>query len=179
MRIISGSFKGRKIRPPAKMLHTRPTTDVAREGLFNILNNNFDISTLETLDLFGGTGAISFEFASRGAKGQTVVESDGNLVAFIKSTIEMLHIESMQVFKMDVFNYLSSCTSAYDLVFADPPYAMAGTEQLPDIIFSRHLVRKGGWFVMEHTTDKDFSKHLKFKAERKYGSTIFSIFIED
>lgn len=179
MRIISGTLKGRKINPPSRMANTRPTTDVAREGLFNILNNHFDISSLETLDLFAGTGAISFEFASRGSLSQTLVEKDSFMIEFIKNTNDLLNIKSMKVVKMDVFKFLSSCSNDFDLVFADPPYGMPASEQLPEIIFNNHLIRKGGWFVMEHTTDQDFTKHLNFTTERRYGSTIFSIFSED
>ena len=179
MRIISGALKGRKISPPSRMSNTRPTTDLAREGLFNILSNHFDISSLETLDLFAGTGAISFEFASRGSLSQTLVEKDGFMIEFIKNTNELLHIKSMKVVKMDVIQFLSTCSNSFDLIFADPPYGMPASEQLPDVIFNNHLINKGGWFVLEHTTDQDFTKHLKFATERKYGSTIFSIFSED
>ena len=176
MRIISGTLKGRKINPPSKMSNTRPTTDLAREGLFNVLSNHFDVSSLETLDLFGGTGAISFEFASRGSASQTIVEKDGFMADFIKHTNELLNIQSMTVVRMDVFNFLRNCTNSFDLVFADPPYGLPASEQLPELIFNGHIIKEGGWFILEHTTDQDFTKHVKFKSERKYGSTIFSIF---
>src|SRR5438045_9394777 len=124
MRIISGTHGGRKINPPANMPYTRPTTDIAKEGLFNILENNLDISSLKTLDIFGGTGSISYELASRGATDLTIVEKDPAMYEFIKKNAATLGIENFKVVKMDVFKFMQQCTDTFDLIFAGPPYAL-------------------------------------------------------
>src|SRR5438046_10044603 len=114
MRIISGKFRGRRINPPAKMQYTRPTTDIAKEGLFNILQNRIDFEGIKTLDLFGGTGNISYELASRGAAHLTIVEKDNQMYDFIKKNIEMLRIENRKLLRLDVFTFLAPCTKTYD-----------------------------------------------------------------
>src|SRR3954471_10738087 len=124
MRIISGKFGGRRINPPAKMPYTRPTTDIAKEGLFNILQTRFDFEGAKTLDLFGGTGSISYELASRGAAQLTIVEKDAAMHAFIKKNIVELKIENANVIQMDVFNFLLGNNEQYDFIFAGPPYAL-------------------------------------------------------
>lgn len=179
MRIISGIHGGRKINPPANMPYTRPTTDVAKEGLFNIIQNNLDIGSLKTLDLFGGTGSISYELASRGADDLTIVEKDTSMHAFIKKTAEMLALENFKVVKSDVFKFIESCHEQYDLIFAGPPYALATIDDLPKKIFEKKLLNKGGWFVLEHTPRNDYKKFAHYRSERNYGSTIFSIFIQE
>src|SRR6185503_11804169 len=123
MRIIGGEHGRRRINPPANMPHTRPTTDVAKEGLFNVIENNLDFERLKTLDLFGGTGSISYELASRGAKELTVVEKDSAMYEFIKKTSKELEIDYMQVTKMDVFKFIQQCSERFNLIFAGPPYA--------------------------------------------------------
>src|SRR5829696_1459575 len=123
MRIISGDLGGRKIHPPAKMPYTRPTTDIAKEGLFNILQNRLDFSAIKSLDLFGGTGSISYELASRGVPDLTIVEKDPQMFAFIKKTAAALQIHHMRVLKSDVFRFLEQCTEQFDFIFAGPPYA--------------------------------------------------------
>src|SRR6476661_6874121 len=123
MRIISGDYGGRRINPPAKMPYTRPTTDIAKEGLFNILQNNLDFEELKTLDLFGGTGNISYELASRGAKDLTIVEKDDKMFSFIKKTAAELKLENFKVVKSDVFRFIETTTEKYDFIFAGPPYA--------------------------------------------------------
>jgi len=179
MRIISGIHGGRKISPPAKMPYTRPTTDIAKEGLFNILQNNLDIDTLKTLDLFGGTGCISYELASRGAPDLTVIEKDNNMYDFIKNTSSILKFANFKVLKSDVFKYLENCKETFDLIFAGPPYALTTIDDLPKIIFQKGLLKPGGWFVLEHTPRNDYKKTPHYKTERNYGTTIFSIFIEN
>lgn len=179
MRIISGTHGGRKINPPGKMPHTRPTTDIAKEGLFNILSNNLDISGLKTLDLFGGTGSISFELASRGASNQTIVEKDPAMHAFIKKTSSELGFKHINVVKMDVFSFIQSTQEKYDLIFAGPPYALTTIDELPRLVFKQQLLNKGGWFVLEHTPRNDYRKFDHYRTERNYGTTIFSIFIQD
>ena len=124
MRIISGKFGGRKINPPHNMPYTRPTTDIAKEGLFNILQNRVQIEGARTLDLFGGTGCISYELASRGAENLTIVEKDPQMLDFIKKNVEMLKIDNVQIMRMDVFQFLNSCNNQYDIIFAGPPYAL-------------------------------------------------------
>src|SRR4051794_10526126 len=120
MRIISGKFKGRRINPPTRMPYTRPTTDMAKEGLFNILQSRISFEDIKTLDLFGGTGNISYELASRGASDLTIIENDPQMQSFIKKTIELLRIENCKVIRADVFHFLASCKEKYDLIFAGP-----------------------------------------------------------
>ncbi len=177
MRIISGVHGGRRINPPAKMPYTRPTTDIAKEGLFNVIQNNLDIETLSVLDLFGGTGCISYELASRGAPDITIVEKDNQMYDFIKKTSQDLAFTNFKLVKGDVFKFIESATRQYDFIFAGPPYALATIDELPKKIFEKKLLRTGGWFVLEHTPRNDYKKYAHYKTERNYGTTIFSIFI--
>lgn len=177
MRIISGTHGGRKINPPANMPHTRPTTDIAKEGLFNILQNNLDFEALHTLDLFGGTGCISYELASRGVPQLTVVEKDPVMYAFIKKTAEQLQLAQLQVLKMEVFKYIETCHEQYDFIFAGPPYALTTIDDLPRKIMEKKLLKPGGWFVLEHTPRNNYKDFAFYTTERNYGTTIFSIFI--
>ena len=124
MRIIGGEHGGRKFNPPSKMPYTRPTTDIAKEGLFNILQNNLDFEALKTLDLFGGTGSISYELASRGVPDLTIVEKDNAMYEFIKKTSVALRIENLKAVKMDVFKFINQCADKFDFIFAGPPYAL-------------------------------------------------------
>ncbi len=179
MRIISGLHGGRRIDPPAKMPHTRPTTDIAREGLFNVIQNNLDIEDLVTLDLFGGTGCISYELASRGCTDLTIVEKDPVMYEFIRKTADLLRLENFKVVRSDVFRYIESCNNQYDFIFAGPPYALTQIDDLPRLVFEKKLLRPGGWFVLEHTPRNDYKKTDHFKAERNYGTTIFSIFKQE
>jgi len=177
MRIISGIHGGRRINPPAEMPYTRPTTDIAKEGLFNIIQNNLEIEHLKTLDLFGGTGCISYELASRGAADLTIVEKDNKMYDFIKKTSAELSLENFKLIKSDVFKYIETCTEQYDFIFAGPPYAMGTIDDLPIKIFEKKLLNPKGWFVLEHTPRNDYKKFAHYKTERNYGTTIFSIFI--
>ena len=177
MRIVSGRYGGRKIHPPAKMPYTRPTTDIAKEGLFNILKNNLDLEELKTLDLFGGTGSISYELASRGAKDLTVVEKDQQMYQFIKKTSEELGLKNFKVVKSDVFKYTEQCTEKYDLIFAGPPYALQNIDDLPVVIFKKGLLEDDGWFILEHTPRNNYENFSFFKMARNYGTTVFSFFI--
>jgi 16S rRNA (guanine966-N2)-methyltransferase len=178
MRIIGGEHGGRKFNPPGKMPHTRPTTDIAKEGLFNILQHSLEIENLTTLDLFGGTGNISYELASRGATDLTVVEKDHTMYEFIKKTAKELKLENLDVIKMDVFRFIDQCSTSFDFIFAGPPYAMANIDDLPKRIFEKKLLNKNGWFVLEHTPRNDYKKFPFYKTERNYGTTVFSIFVE-
>ncbi len=177
MRIIGGIHGGRRISPPAKMPYTRPTTDIAKEGLFNILQNNLDIEELKVLDLFGGTGCISYELASRGAPEITIVEKDNKMYDFIKQTAVQLAFENFKVIKSDVFRFIDTTSEQYDLIFAGPPYALATIDELPKKIFEKKLLKPGGWFVLEHTPRNDYKKFPHYKTERNYGTTIFSVFV--
>lgn len=178
MRIVGGELGGRKFNPPSKMPYTRPTTDIAKEGLFNIIENNLDISELKTLDLFGGTGSISYELASRGATDLTVVEKDVSMYEFIKKTSADLHF-NFKMMKMDVFRFINQCTEQFDFIFAGPPYALENIDDLPKLIFEKKLLKPKGWFVLEHTPKNNYKGFPFHKTERNYGTTVFSIFIEN
>ena len=177
MRIIGGEWGGRRINPPASMPHTRPTTDIAKEGLFNILQNQLDFESLKTLDLFGGTGSISYELSSRGAKDCTIVEKDVSMYEFIVKTSKDLKLENFHPVKMDVFRFISQCSEKFDLIFAGPPYALATIDELPVKIFAQDMVAKNGWFILEHTPRNNYSGTPHFVSARNYGTTIFSIFV--
>lgn len=179
MRIISGKWGGRRIHPPAKMPHTRPTTDIAKEGLFNILQNRMDFSGIKTLDLFGGTGCISYELASRGAADMTIVEKDTIMHAFIRKNMDMLGAENVKILKMDVFAYLNSCTESFDFIFAGPPYALGTIDELPKIIVAKKLINPGGFFVLEHTPRNQYENFAGFSFVRNYGTTLFSFFVSE
>ncbi len=176
MRIISGSLGGRKISPPANMPHTRPTTDIAKEGLFNILQNNLDFDNLKTLDLFGGTGSISYELASRGATDITIIEKDDKMASFIKKTAAELKLQNFKVVKSDVFRFIENTAGKFDFIFAGPPYALTTIDDLPTLIFEKELLNTGGWFVLEHTPRNDYKAYANYVREKNYGTTIFSIF---
>ena len=177
MRIIGGEWGGRRISPPSNMPNTRPTTDIAKEGLFNVIENNRELSECETLDLFGGTGSISYELASRGAKSLTIVEKDNAMFDFIKKTSASLGMQNTKLVKMDVFRFMESTTEKYDLIFAGPPYALGNIDDLPRIVFKKSLLNNEGWFILEHTPRNDYKLFEGYRTERKYGTTIFSIFV--
>ena len=178
MRIIGGSLGGRRIQPPAKMPHTRPTTDIAREGLFNIIQSNREIEGMQTLDLFGGTGCISYELASRGAARLTIVEKDPNMHTFIKQTADRLGLgDQFRVVPSDVFRFLKTDTGNYDFIFAGPPYALETIDELPGLIAAGEFLSPGGWFVLEHTPRNRYKQYPLFVSERNYGTTMFSIFV--
>ncbi len=179
MRIISGKWGGRRINPPAKMPHTRPTTDIAKEGLFNILQNRIDFEGIRTLDLFGGTGSISYELASRGAADQVIIEKDPQMYAFIKKNVDILGMEHCKVLKMDVFQYLESCHDQYDFIFAGPPYALGTIDEIPRIITEQQLIAPDGFFVLEHTPRNAYENFRGFSFVRNYGTTLFSFFVND
>ncbi|OSZ79787.1 hypothetical protein CAP36_00545 [Chitinophagaceae bacterium IBVUCB2] len=179
MRIIGGEHGGRKFNPPTNMPYTRPTTDIAKEGLFNVLQHNLDFEELKTLDLFGGTGSISYELASRGVENLTIVEKDPVMYEFIKKTSTTLRIEGLKAVKMDVFKFIDHCTDTFDFIFAGPPYALTTIDDLPKKIFEKRLLNKNGWFVLEHTPRNDYKNFPFYKTERNYGTTIFSTFVEN
>lgn len=179
MRIIGGEHGGRKFNPPTKMPYTRPTTDIAKEGLFNVLQHKLDFEELKTLDLFGGTGSISYELASRGVTDLTIVEKDVAMYEFIKKTAAALRIENINIVKMDVFKFMAQCNSTFDFIFAGPPYALTNIDELPKQVVDKKLLNTGGWFVLEHTPRNDYKKFPLYKMEKNYGTTIFSIFVNE
>jgi len=175
VRIISGKYRGKQIHTPNN-LPVRPTTDFAKESLFNILNNLVDFEEISVLDLFAGTGNLSYEFFSRGAKNVTAVEMDSKCVAFINKTIQMLNADNFDVILTDVFHYLKQPYESFDIIFADPPYEMEKIDEIPDLIFQSHILKEEGWFILEHSKRHDFSKHPFFDQHRKYGNVNFSFF---
>ena len=175
MRIIAGNLKGRRLNPPAN-LPVRPTTDMAREGLFNILNNYVDYEEATVLDLFAGTGAVSIEFVSRGVKSVTSVDINNGCTDYIKSEAARLSIKNMQVVRADVFDLLKRANRKFDIVFADPPYAIEGLETLPDLVFAKELLNEDGIFVLEHPREYAFEEHPHFWQHRNYGKVNFTFF---
>ena len=176
MRIIGGEYGGRRIHPPAHMPHTRPTTDIAKEGLFNILQHQVDFSDMKTLDLFGGTGAISYELASRGASDLSIVEKDRAMADFIRKTAATLQLSGLRLFQMDVFHYINQCTERFDFIFAGPPYALSAIDDLPRQIAAKKLLAPGGLFVLEHTPRNNYTGFPLFRNQLNYGTTVFSFF---
>lgn len=177
MRIISGSLGGRRINPPAHMPYTRPTTDIAKEGLFNILQNRLDFEGMKTLDLFGGTGNISYELASRGASDLTIVEKDTKMFQFIKKNFADLNIVHAKVVKSEVFQFIENCLETFDFIFAGPPYALITIDELPVKVFQKPILNKDGWFVLEHTPRNEYGGFPHFSMSRNYGTTVFSFFV--
>ena len=161
------------------MPYTRPTTDIAKEGLFNILQNRMNFEGIKTLDLFGGTGCISYELASRGAKDLTIIEKDSLMHAFIKNNFTMFGEQNVKVLKMDVFSYLNSCSESFDFIFAGPPYALGSIDDLPKMIHANKIIAKGGFFVLEHTPRNQYEKFEGFSFLRNYGTTLFSFFVNE
>ena len=175
MRIISGKFRGRAINPP-KNLRARPTTDFAKENLFNILTNLIDFEECTVLDLFAGTGSISYEFASRGVKSVTAVEINAVHHNFIRNTARDLGADNIFAVKANVFLYLKSCPKRFDVVFSDAPYALEGVEDVVDLVLSGEILAEDGIFIFEHSEKYNFENHPFFWQSRSYGSVQFSFF---
>ena len=175
MRIISGIYGGRRLSPP-KNITARPTTDFAKESLFNLLNNRIDLEGIDMLDLFAGTGGIGIECISRGAREVTAVEIAHVQQNWIISCCKQLGIRNLSVIRGDVFKFLSACRTKYDLIFADPPYALEELPTLPDVILARDILKENGWLVIEHGKDTDFTSHPRHIETRTYGSVHFSFF---
>lgn len=175
MRIISGKYKSRRIQVPAN-LKARPTTDFARESLFNVLNNMIDWEETTVLDLFSGTGSLALEFVSRGCPQVICVEQNALHYSFICKAKETLGAEELFPVKADVFKYLKSANHKFDLIFADPPYDLPEVETIPSLILENNMLNEGGVFVMEHSKKHDFSHLPRFQKERKYGNVHFSFF---
>jgi 16S rRNA (guanine966-N2)-methyltransferase len=176
MRIISGQYKGKRLTAP-KSLPVRPTTDFAKEALFNILNHRIDFNEVTVLDLFAGTGNISYEFASRGAEEISAIDADFGCIKFISKTSEELEFP-IRAIKADVYKYLASTAGTFDVVFADPPYAFT-IEQMDSLVQSLYVnnwVKEDGMVIIEHTKHIDLSSILNFTEARKYGGSVFSFF---
>ncbi len=176
MRIISGTHKGRRFQVGSKF-KARPTTDFAKETLFNVLQNLYDFEGLHILDLFGGTGSISYEFASRGAANILTIEKNSKHFEYIqRNKVSLGFDNTIKTVKADVFSYLTKLTQKFDIVFADPPFDLEEASKLPDLIFSLDILAENSIFIFEHSSDKDFSKHPHFKRLVKRGSVNFSFF---
>ncbi len=176
MRIVSGKLKGRKINAPNK-LPTRPTTDMAKEALFNILNNQYYFDELTILDLFSGIGSISLEFASRGTTDITSVDNFYGCISFLDKTAKELSVE-INTIKSDAFKFLKTNTRQYDIVFADPPYALEQNkfEEIYNLVFEKQLLKKNGLLIIEHSKKTNLSHLKNFVKTKKYGSNLFSFF---
>lgn len=176
MRIITGKYKGRHFEVP-RSFKARPTTDFAKENLFNVLRAYIDFEEgVTALDLFAGTGSITLELLSRGCSRVVSVEKDPQHYAFIRSVVEKLADDAADLLRADVFRYLDRCCEQFDFIFADPPYALKELEQLPDLVFAKNLLAPDGLFVLEHGKTQDFSNHPHFLEHRSYGSVNFSFF---
>lgn len=174
MRIIRGKYKGKRITAP-KYIKARPTTDFAKEALFNILENNYDIETLEILDLFAGIGSISLEFASRGAKKVDAVDKSLQSIKFINKMSEEMALP-IRAYKQNTFTFLDRCTNSYDIVFADPPYNLEEINKIPDKVFNNNNLKKNGILIIEHDKKTDLSNHKNYIKTRNYGKVNFSFF---
>jgi 16S rRNA (guanine(966)-N(2))-methyltransferase RsmD len=175
MRIIGGYHRGRLIKPPAG-LPVRPTTDLAKESLFNILNNHIDFEDIRVLDLFAGTGNISLEFASRGAIQVTSIENNNKCCDFITKASASLQMDNLTVIRTNVFTFLNRPIGKFDVIFADPPYDMECRENIPELIFKNGWLSNEGWFIMEHDQHLNFSQLPSLIDVRKYGKVHFSFF---
>lgn len=175
MRIIGGTLRGLRLNPP-KNLPVRPTTDLAKEALFNILLNQIEFENIKVLDLFSGTGNISLEFASRGAAEVVSIDRSIHCVNYLKDTSRQHKLTQIKAYKEDVFKYLQTETEQYDVVFADPPYDLNKIPEIPKIAFERNILLPGALLIVEHQSMQNISQHPAFVEQRKYGHSSFSFF---
>jgi len=175
MRIIAGNLRGRRLNPPQN-LPVRPTTDMARESLFNILNNYVDYEDCSVMDLFAGTGAVSLEFVSRGVREVTSVDINAQCTDFIKQSAAQFGVKNIHVVRADVFDLLKRANRSFDIVFADPPYALDGIAELPDLVFAKDILTEDGIFILEHPREFSFEEHPHFWQHRAYGKVNFTFF---
>ncbi len=175
MRIITGIYKGRHFDIP-RSFKARPTTDFAKENIFNVLNGYTSFDDASALDLFAGTGSISLELLSRGCSEVVSVEADRDHAAFIRQCMTKLGTQANVLIRGDVFRFIKSCSRQFDFIFADPPYALDNLNTIPDLIFNHNLLKADGIFVFEHGKDNSFEQHPHFVEHRAYGSVNFSIF---
>lgn len=175
MRIIIGQYKGRHFDIP-RTFKARPTTDFAKENIFNVLQGYIDFEDATALDLFAGTGSISLELVSRGCKQVVSVEADRDHANFIRQCFKKLNEDRDILVRGDVFRFLKSCHQKFDFIFADPPYALEDLAKIPDLVLNGELLNEDGIFVFEHGKNHDFSAHPRFLEHRSYGSVNFSLF---
>ena len=175
MRVITGKYKGRHFDIP-RTFKARPTTDFAKENIFNVLNGYIDFEDCRALDLFAGTGSISIELLSREAQYVVGLELDRDHCAFIRQCIDKLGADNYSLIRGDVFRYLKSCRETFDLIFADPPYALKNLEEIPQIVLDKGILSEDGIFVLEHGKHNNFEEHPCFLERRAYGSVNFSLF---
>lgn len=177
MRIISGKFKGRRFNPPLKKCNTRPTMDMAKEALFNIIYNSFEFEDSKVLDLFGGTGSISLEFISRGCNDVTYIDNFYLCNNFIKSVKDTLKLsDELRIIKNDTLKFLSTTNDKFDIIFADPPYNYNFSKRIIDTIFERELLNENGLLIYEHDKRLDFSIFKNYSETKIYGTNRFSFF---
>lgn len=174
MRIINGQHKGRRIIAP-KNVKCRPTTDTAKEGIFNVITNTYELEDLAILDLFGGMGSIALEFASRGIKDITCVEKSNHNYTFINNTFKELKLEG-NIVKTDCFRFIETTNKKYDLIFADPPYDLKNLADIPELIKKNELLHPECWLILEHDNRHDFKNNSYFIKKKSYGLVQFSIF---
>jgi 16S rRNA (guanine(966)-N(2))-methyltransferase RsmD len=176
VRIISGKYKGRRITAP-KNLPVRPTTDMSKEALFNVLNNHYHFSELKVLDLFSGTGNISYEFGSRGCENITSIDGDVGCVNFIKKTAKEFDL-NITAIKNDVFKFLEKHKATYDIIFADPPYGIAQKEfeKLIELVFQNELLDPAGMLVIEHSKRTKLDHMMHYSFEKNYGGSVFTFY---
>ena len=176
MRIVAGKYKSRRFDVP-KSFKSRPTTDFAKENIFNVIANLISLEDAEALDLFSGTGSIAFELLSRGCKGVTIVEKEAMHYAFIKKVKAELKADNLTTLRGDAFKFIEQTSQSFDFIFADPPYALKNLAQVPELILSKGILKPEGVFVMEHPKEYDFSTLPYFSQRRVYGSVNFSVFV--
>jgi 16S rRNA (guanine966-N2)-methyltransferase len=175
LRIIGGKYRGKRIVPPPGF-KARPTTDFARESLFNILNNRLDFGEISVLDLFAGTGSISYEFASRGVREVHLVEQDVKHISGIRRIIKDTGFDNIKPIHIDVRTYLKICNVKYDIVFADPPYNLEWLSEIPDMVTGSGVIKEDGFLILEHPRKMSFTGHNLFFEHRHYGGVNFSFF---
>lgn len=175
MRIIGGTYGKRIIKPP-KNLPVRPTTDLAKESLFNILNHKIDFPGKSALDLFTGTGSLAYEFCSRGCEPVVAIDQNFRCVQFVKQTAKDFGMEQLKVIRSDVFRYLKISSTKFDIIFADPPYDLPEINEISLRVFENNLLKEDGWLIIEHPKEVDFSSQDYFFEHRRYGHVNFSFF---
>lgn len=175
MRIVGGKYKGKRIAV-SKSFKARPTTDFAKENIFNIIENEFDIPEIDVLDLFSGTGSISYEFCSRGANKVIAAEMNQKSVIHTRQFADELGFSQLEVHRADAFRLLKKTDHKFDLIFADPPYQLKNLDTLPNLVFENDLLKNNGWLILEHGHEYNFRNAKNYAVLRKYGSVHFSIF---
>jgi len=177
VRIIGGSHKGRRFDVP-RSFNSRPTTDMARESLFNVLHNRYEFSSVNVIDLFAGTGAVSYEFASRGTEKITTVDNNYKLTGFLKQQSKAFSFDHINVIRRDVFQYLKGNVRMADIIFADPPFDLKNIETIPNLIFDNNWLNEKGCLILEHSKEFNFEKHPNYSFNKRYGAVNFSFFFE-